>query len=160
MYKATREFIAARQRQTEFRLTSPNVKRIGGGEANKCFDNAIAVVNQGKAEGIRYDALSGWLVQPYDKDRNCTAIIQHWWNVDAKGNQFDTTPSINDYEEYVLDFALYEYCRINIERIKSNVAMSLLYQDGMFSILMDEKEMIFSTVLELKTELLFKYEKN
>jgi len=158
MYKATRDFIAARQKQTEFKLTTPQVKRIGGGESNKCFENAMAVVDKGKAEGVRYVALSGWLVQPYDKEKNCTAIIQHWWNGDSAGNQFDTSPLINDNEEYVLDFALYEYSRTNFERIKSNVAMSFLYQNGKFSVLTDESEMIFVPLQELKTELLFKYE--
>jgi hypothetical protein len=158
MYRATRDFLTARQRQTEFKLITPQVKRIGGGEANKCFENAMAVVEKGKAEGVRYVALSGWLVQPYDKEKNCTAIIQHWWNGDSAGNQFDTSPLINDNEEYVLDFALYEFSRTNFERIKSNVAMSLLYQDGLFSLLKDEKEMLFVPLQELKTELLFKYE--
>jgi hypothetical protein len=159
MYRATRDFITARQRQTEFKLTTPQVKRIGGGEANKCFENAMAFVEKGKAEGVRYVALSGWLVQPYDKEKNCTAIIQHWWNGDSAGNQFDTSPLINDYEEYVLDFALYEFSRTNFERIKSNVAMSLLYQDGLFSLLKNEKEMLFVPLQELKTELLFNYER-
>lgn len=158
MYRATRDFITARQRQTEFKLTMPQVKRIGGGKANKCFENAMAVVEKGKAEGVRYVALSGWLVQPYDKEKNCTAIIQHWWNGDSAGNQFDTSPLINDNEEYVLDFALYEFSRTNFERIKSNVAMSLLYQDGLFSLLKDEKELLFLPLQEIKTELLFKYE--
>ena len=150
--------MAARQLQTEFKLSTPQVKRIGGGLPNKCFENAMAVVEKGKAEGVRYVALSGWLVQPYDKEKNCTAIIQHWWNGDSFGNQFDTSPLINDQEEYVLDFALYEFSRTNFEKIKSNVAMSLLYQDGVFSILTNEQDMSFVPMPELKTELLFKYE--
>jgi hypothetical protein len=158
MYKATRDFITARQRHSEFKLTKPQVKRIGGGEALKCFRNAMDVVQKGKLRGVQYAALSGWLVQPHDRKNNCTAIIQHWWNGDPLGNQFDTTPNIRDEEEYVLDFALYEFGRKNIERIKSNVAMSLLYQDGGFSILRDEENMIFLPIKELKTEALFKYE--
>lgn len=158
MYKATRDFLAARQRHTEFKLQTPSVKRIGGGKANKCFENAMAVVERGKAEGVRYVALSGWLVQPYDKEKNCTAIIQHWWNGDSAGNQFDTSPLINDYEEYVLDFALYEFSRTNFERIKSNVAMSLLYQDGNYELLVNEARMEFRPLPELRTEYLFRYE--
>lgn len=157
MYKATRDFIIARQRHTEFLLTTPKVKRIGGGEASQCFRNAINVVKKSKEEGVQHVALSGWLVQPYDKENNCTAIIQHWWNGDPVGNQFDTTPFIRDDEEYILDFALYEFGRINFERIESNVTMSLLYKEGDFSILTDEEKMIFMPVQELKTELLFKY---
>lgn len=158
MYKATRDFIIARQRHTEFLLTTPNVKRIGGGEALKCFENAINVVKKSKEEGVQHVALSGWLVQPYDKKNNCTAIIQHWWNGDPVGNQFDTTPFIRGDEEYVLDFALYEFGRKKINNIQSNVAYSLLYQDGRFSILKDEEKTIFLPVNELKTEILFKYQ--
>ena len=160
MYKATRDFIAARQSHTEFRLQTPTVKRIGGGEANKCFENAMAIVNQGKAEGVKYVALSGWLVQPYDKEKNCTAIIQHWWNGDESGNQFDTSPLINDNEEYVLDFALYEFIRANFEQIKSNVAMSLLYQNNQFEVLLNHETMEFRQLPALKTEFLFRYETN
>lgn len=158
MYKATRDFMIARQRHSEFKITTPHVKRIGGGETLKCFANAMDVVQKGKIEGVKYDALSGWLVQPYDKKNNCTAIIQHWWNGDPLGNQFDTTPNIRGNEEYVLDFELYEFGRKNIERIKSNVTMSLLYQDGSFSILKDEQNMVFEPIREIRTECLFKYD--
>jgi hypothetical protein len=158
MYKATRDFLAARQRHTDFKLQTPSVKRIGGGEANNCFENAMAVVERGKAEGVRYVALSGWLVQPYDKEKNCTAIIQHWWNGDSSGNQFDTTPLINDNDEYVLDFGLYEFIRANFEQVKSNVAMSLLYQNGNYDLLVNEEMMEFRPLSELRTEYLFRYE--
>jgi hypothetical protein len=160
MYKATRDFLAARQRHTEFKLQTPTVKRIGGGEANKCFENAMAVVERGKAEGVRYVALSGWLVQPYDKEKNCTAIIQHWWNGDSSGNQFDTSSLINDNEEYVLDIDLYEFIRSNFERIRSNVAMGLLYQNNKFELLINEQTMEFRQLPALKTEFLFRYEQS
>jgi hypothetical protein len=160
MYRATRDFIAARQKHTDFKLQMPSVKRIGGGEPNKCFVNAMAVVKKGKEEGLNYVALSGWLVQPYDKENNCTAIIQHWWNGDGVGKHFDTTPLINDYEEYVLDFALYEFSRTNFEQIKSNVARSLLYQNGSFEILINPETMEFMPASNLTTEVLFKYEDN
>lgn len=159
MYKATRDFIAARQKHSEFKLQTPIVKKVGGGDAGKCFQNAYAVVERGKAEGKKFVALSGWLVQAYDKEKNCTAIIQHWWNGDDKGNQFDTSPLISDSDEYVLDFALYEYSRVNFEQVKSNVAMSLLYQNGKFEVLVNEATMEFVHLPELKTELLFKHER-
>lgn len=157
MYRATRDFIEARQKQTEFKLQTPSVKRIGGGEPNKCFENAMAVVKKGKQEGLNYIALSGWLVQPYDKVNNCTAIIQHWWNGDGEGSHFDTTPLINVNEEYVLDFALYEFSRTNFGRIKSNVAKSLLYQNGRFEILLNPATMEFMEASNLTTEVLFEY---
>ena len=159
MYRATRDFMSARQKFTEFKLSIPtNVKRIGGGKANDCFGNSVAFVEEGKANGIKYVSLSGWLVQPYNKEKNSTSIIQHWWNGDSLGNHFDTSPLINDNEEYVLDFALYEYSRINFEKIKSNVAMSLLYQNGIFELLTNFETMEFQFIPELRTELLFKYE--
>jgi hypothetical protein len=158
MYRATRDFIYARQKHTEFRLQTPTVKRIGGGEPNKCFQNAMAVVDGGRSEGIRYVALSGWLVQPFDKEKNCTSIIQHWWNGDSLGNQFDTSPLTNDNEEYVLDFALYEFSRTNFDKVQSNVAMSLLYQNGQFEVLLNHEKMEFKHLSELKTEFLFRYE--
>lgn len=159
MYRATREFIAARQKHSGFKLQTPIVKKIGGGEAGNCFQNSFAVVERGKAEGKKYVALSGWLVQQYDKENNCTAIIQHWWNGDDKGNQFDTSPLICDTDEYVLDLALYEYSRLNFEQVTSNVAMSLLYQNGKFEVLVNEETMEFLHLPELQTELLFQYEK-
>lgn len=158
MYKATRDFISARQKHTEFKLTTPtNVKKIEGGIANQCFLNATKIVKESKLKGEKIVALSGWLVQPYDKEKNCTAIIQHWWNGDEVGNQFDSSPLIKDNEEYVLDFALYEFSRVNIERIQSNVAMSLLYQNGKFELLINPETMEFMPIKELKTELLFRY---
>jgi len=158
MYRATRDFISARQKHSEFKLQTPTVKRIGGGESNKCFQNATTFVEKGKAEGIKYIALSGWLVQPYDEVRNCTAIIQHWWNGDSQGSQFDTTPLINDGAEYVLDFSIYEFSRVKFNEIKSNVATSLLYQNGNFELLADTESMLFLPLHELKTEAFFKYE--
>ena len=159
MYKATRDFIAERQKCTEFKLSIPSfVKKIGGGEPNKCFENSLEFVKEGKVNGIKYVCLSGWLVQPFNKEKNSTAIIQHWWNGDNQGNHYDTSPLINDNEEYVLDYALYEFSNLNIEKIKSNVAMSLLYQNGKFELLTNFKTMEFSPIKELRTELLFKYE--
>jgi len=158
MYRATREFIQARQKHTDFRLSIiSNVRKVGGGKANKCFENSCAYTKASKLNGDKIVSLSGWLVQPYDKEKNCTAIIQHWWNGDVNGNHYDTSPLIGNDEEYVLDFALYEYSRINIEKIKSNVAMSLLYQDGEFSLLTDPDTMKFVETADLKTELLFNY---
>ena len=101
--------------------------------------------------------MSGWLVQPYDKEKNCTAIIQHWWNVDSTGRHFDTSPFVATGEEYVMDFDLYEFSREHFERIKSNVTMSLLLKNGKFSILTDADSMRFTDVSELRTELFFNY---
>lgn len=153
MYKATRAFINARQKYTDFNLVTPSkVTNIPIGQPNKCFTNAYKFAEEETAKGNKMRCLSGWLVQPYDPRSNSTAIIQHWWNGDLNGNHFDTTPNVNSSEQYILDFGLYEYCRLNFEKITSNVAMSLMYQDNKFHLLIDEERMNFLEINELKTE--------
>ena len=119
-----------------------NVKRIGGGKPNKCFDNAYEQKVKAKNEGKDVMCISGWLVQPYNLKTRSVAIIQHWWNVDENQNHFDTTPIRSD-EEYILDFELYEFARINHDLISSNIGRSLLYQNGKFELLIDEEKMLF-----------------
>ena len=46
-------------------------------------------------------------------------------------------------EEYILDFELYEFARINHDLISSNIGRSLLYQNGKFELLIDEEKMLF-----------------
>jgi len=159
MYKATRDFINARQKHTDFKLVIPSkVTQIPVGAPNKCFSNAWKFAEQESAKGNKMRCLSGWLVQPYDVKTNSTAIIQHWWNGDLMGNQFDTTPNIDKNEEYVLDFALYDFCHLNFEKITTNVAMSLLYQNSKYQLLVNEDEMEFVDIKELKTEYLYLHE--
>jgi len=161
MFKATRDFIKARHKFTQYTpYVRTDVKRIGGGEANKCFENSCAQRDKSIGTDTKVVCMSGWLVQPYNKLTNSTAILQHWWNVDGTGKHFDTSPLINDNEEYVLDFAIYEFGRIHFDNIKSNVTMSLLYQDGKFSVLKDSITMDFEPIAELRTELLFDYLKS
>lgn len=156
MYKSTREFIRARQKHTTFKMVIPSrVTQVPVGEPNKCFSNAWKFAELETAKGNKMRCLSGWLVQPYDVKTNSTAIIQHWWNGDLKGNQFDTTPNIDENEEYVLDFGLYKFCLLNFEKITTNVAMSLLYQNGKYQLLVNEEEMEFIDIDELKTEYLY-----
>ena len=159
MYKVTRELIKSRQLFSKYQLTFRNdVVRIGGGEANNCFDNSYAVAQSSKGTDNEVKCMSGWIVQPFNKSQNSTAIIQHWWTVDSTGRHFDTTPQLAVGGEYVLDFDLYEFSRENYERIKSNVAMSLLYENGKFKVQVDRTDMLFVDIDELRTELLFKYE--
>jgi hypothetical protein len=158
MFKATRDFITARQKFTKYKLIAlNNVKLVGGGEANKCLENATDIVEAGKAKGIAYYAISGWIVQRFNKEQNHTGIIQHWWNRDSEGNYFDTTPAYSFEGEYVIDLALYEYSRLNLEKIRSNVGYSLLYKNGKFELLRDDKNMIFEDIPDLRTELLFEH---
>ena len=100
--------------------------------------------------------ISGWLVQPYNLKTRSVAIIQHWWNVDENQNHFDTTPIRSD-EEYILDFELYEFARINHDLISSNIGRSLLYQNGKFELLIDEEKMLFLEIDLLLTQRFFRY---
>ena len=157
MYKASREFIKARQKYSKYKLmVLENVKRIGGGKPNKCFDNAYEQKVKAKNEGKDVMCISGWLVQPYNLKTRSVAIIQHWWNVDENQNHFDTTPIRSD-EEYILDFELYEFARINHDLISSNIGRSLLYQNGKFELLIDEEKMLFLEIDLLLTQRFFRY---
>ena len=156
MKKVTREFIKTRQKYTgDFLIKQIEyVRRVGGGEINKCYENAYQVKN---AIGGSCIMMSGWLVEPYNAKVNCTAIIQHWWNADKNGNHIDSTPHIVDGSEYVQDFALYQYCIENDDKLKSHVCNSLMYQEGKFSLLYDVENMEFEKLDELTTEKLYAY---
>jgi hypothetical protein len=71
-------------------------------------------------------------------------------------NHFDSTPTRSD-EEYVLDFDLYEFARINHDLISSNIGRSLLYQNGKFELLIDEEKMLFLEMDLLLTQRFFRY---
>ena len=156
MKKVTREFIKTRQKYTgDFLIKQIEyVRRVGGGEINKCYENAYQVKSQ---MGNGCIMMSGWLVEPYNAKVNCTAIIQHWWNADKNENHFDSTPHIVDGSEYVQDFALYQYCIENDDKLKSHVCNSLMYQEGKFSLLYDVENMEFEKLDELTTEKLYAY---
>ncbi len=158
MYKTTREFIAARQPHSERKVyLLQGVDKVGGGEPNSCFQNAYRINQESKGTANEIACISGWLVMPYDAKNKCAAIIQHWWNCDSRGRHFDTSPHLNESQEYVFDFDIYESCRKNSELIRSNVGYSLMYQDGKFFLLKNERQMLFEEISDLRTELLLKY---
>jgi len=128
MYKATRELIKARQPHTDYVVEVVSVKQIGGGIANKCFQNATD--DEILAQGNK--VVSGWVVNPYDSLRNSTAIIQHWWNIDKDGNYFDITPSLHKNLEYVIDTEIADYGQDNFDKLNNLVALSLLLKDNKF----------------------------
>lgn len=158
MYKATRDFIKAREKHCQSSLVVPtHVEKLGTGEPYKCFENSKAFVAEKKANGENFISLSGWLIKPFDKISNSTEIIQHWWAGDEKGKQYDTSPYISNNEEYVIDFNINNFAHANYEKIKSCVAMSLLYKDGKYYLLKNVENMELEEIKELKTESLFKY---
>lgn len=128
MYKATRELIKARQPYTDYIVEVVAVKKIGGGVANECHENSANEVEK----GVDAKAVSGWLVNPFDKNTNSTAIIQHWWNIDVHGVFYDTTPGIDDELQYVIDIEIAAYGNQATEELDDYVAASLLLQDGKF----------------------------
>lgn len=157
MYKATNEFIKARDKFTgKFAVKHiPVVKRIGGGVANQCYTNSHNAKDEYTKGARRVVMISGWLVQPYQKESNSTAIIAHWWNADITGQHFDTTPLVDEGEQYVQDSALYQYCIENDLALSTHLAKSLLYQNDQFEVLVDFENMMFRRVDELRTEYMY-----
>jgi hypothetical protein len=155
MFKATRELIKARQPFTKYLVKCVPVSRVGGGIANKCFDNACAITGQRNGDTVA----SGWLVGKYNSELLYTEIIQHFWNVDRNGRHFDTTP-IGDMEfDYVIDSDLCEFGQKNIDSITSCVASSLLLRNGkFFAVDMLDSQPAARIINSLETNNLFQYE--
>ena len=129
MYKATRSLITARQRYSRYVVEKlARVRQVGEGAPNDCFNNACAA--QEREAGVQ--VVSGWVVDRYNASGDFTEITQHWWNVDKKGNHFDTTPGIGVDFEYVVDVAIAEFGQKYLDQIKSCVCSSLVLQGGQF----------------------------
>lgn len=128
MYKATRSLIKERQKFSKYVVEMVNVKKVSGGKANQCFQNANSSIDRTNGVAV----VSGWLVDRYSSIYDETEIIQHWWNADKKGNHFDTTPNIGDEFEYVIDIAIAEFGMLNYDRISSCVSSSLLLRRNVF----------------------------
>jgi hypothetical protein len=128
MYKATRELIKARQIHTDYVVEVVPVKQVGGGIANQCFQNATNDEMLSKGNKV----VSGWIVNAYDRLRDTTAIIQHWWNINAEGNYFDITPGLDPNVEYVIDCEIAAFGQDNFDSLDNLVALSLLLKDGKF----------------------------
>lgn len=128
MYKATRSLIKARQPHTNYVVEVVAVKQVGGGAANQCFQNATDDSLLAKGNKV----VSGWVVNPYDKFKNSTAIVQHWWNINSDGIYFDTTLSGSVDLEYVIDSELADFGQVNLDRLSNLVALSLLLKDDSF----------------------------
>jgi hypothetical protein len=140
MYKATRDFIKARQAYSGMPIVyRSDIKNIGGGLAKRCFTNAYDIAEKSKLTNKKIICISGWIVNKFDKLNNCTAIIQHWWNMDDSGRHLE----------------IYDYSRINYEHINSNLVPSLMLQDGKYSALVNEERMSFVDLNDLRIETLF-----
>ena len=158
MYKATREFINARKKHTDSPLRLPStVRKLESGLPNQCLKNSRNFANEQKALGNEVIMISGWIVHPYDKVSESTEIVQHWWNSDSKGNNFDTTPCVSDELEYVIDFDINNFAYTHSDKLQSHVGMSLLYKNGKFFQLKNAQSMQLEEIKELKTELFFRF---
>ncbi|QKM65586.1 hypothetical protein DCO17_10255 [Polynucleobacter tropicus] len=154
MYKATRELIKARQPFTNYVVEVVKVKQVGGLKPNNCLNNAHSLLS--RKNGIKI--VSGWFIEPYDPlnyIHKGVEIIQHWWNVDASGQHFDTTLS-NHIGEYVVDMEIAEYAREHYDDIESTVASSLLFTNNEFmKVNLDDDEIFLSDIPSLDTENLY-----
>jgi len=138
MYRATRELIAERLKTSKFKnISVVSVKYMPIGIPNQCHQNTFEyrskdVLGTGCQRGM---PVSGWLVGEYNKQKQETEIIQHWWFMDSVTEQHvDTTP-IGTEEghkqyEYVVDLELSIWGNDNYDKIDSNVGSSLLRKDN------------------------------
>lgn len=155
MYKATREFIKARQPYTKYPVQQIfGINKIGGGIENDCFHNSYNTIDRSK--GIRI--VSGWVIGPFDAINNCAPVLQHWWNVDSTGKYLDTSPNISNNFEYVIDMALAEYGMENFDVVSAVVTKNLMYRDGDFYRVDDLDKLIFTKLNNLITASLFSFD--
>ena len=155
MMRVTRDFIKARQVHCHYLVEMKKVKPIGGGDSNKCYENAHA--HKDRAKKIRM--VFGWIVCPHDTKTNSTEIIQHCWNATDDGNHFDATfPPNASIGEYVIDMDLFDYCHKNDSILRSHLASSLLYSDGIYQAADEgtDGQMIFRSISSLSTAELYK----
>lgn len=152
MYKATRKLIQERQQYSTYVIEKVDVRNVGGGVSNACFDNSFNAIDRSKGIGV----VSGWIVGSFNKSKNSTEIVQHFWNADRAGNHFDTTPLGGDDVEYVIDVDISHYGQQHYDKIKSCVAASLLLKNDKFiAVKFDEDRLRFRDIRSLATEELF-----
>jgi hypothetical protein len=153
MFKATRDFIIARQQHAKYKLTIENVKSIGGGVKNDCFRNACKYKDRNPKSKI----VSGWMIRKFNPRTNSTAIIQHYWNVDSHGFHVDTTPLQGEVPyEYVVDMDIVIYSQLNYSQVESCVCSSLHLENGNFyTVELTENDIDLRPVKKLTTSNLF-----
>ena len=156
MYKATRDFIAARNKFTQPYGVAhiPHVKRIGGGVQHECYQNATSFMEK-NTSNENIGMWCGWLVQPFDKITNSTLILAHWWNIKKTGEHVDTTP-LNDSAEYVQDYSLQKFCVQNNGKLKTHLSHSLIFKDSKFSLITNPFTNESVLVNELSNEILYR----
>ena len=116
MKQATKRFL-------KIRGTAQHINRVeyrphSQAKQNQCYLNSVA---EYKRTGN--DIVAGWVVGDYNKEHDQTPIIFHFWNCDADGNHYDTTPEpelahvLPNNWEYVMDSAVFfeskKWCKDN-----------------------------------------------
>ena len=153
MYRATREFINARQPHTRYVLELVNVTKLHSMPANACFANATQDSLLEKGNKV----VSGWIVDRFDSRTQSTEIVQHWWNIGTDGKHFDSTTGVRPHMEYVVDSGISEYGQAMYNMLDDLVAMSLLYKQGRFwGVKQSDGALVHVPLSSLSSEELFK----
>lgn len=127
MYKITRELIKIRKPYNEF-IEHVNVKKIGGGEPRRCYENACRLND----ENPNLKIVSGWFVNKWELETNSCFIIAHYWNADEKDNFIDCSIEQETEGEYVVDGDIGIFAQNNYDNLLSSVCSSILVQNNKF----------------------------
>ena len=119
MKQATRRFLNLRKNARH--VENVDYKPHPDAKPNQCYQNASA-----EAKRTNSKIVAGWTVGDYNKEHDQTAIIFHFWNCDADGNHYDTTPEPDGADlcpmnwDYVSDETVYfdclQWCKDNDEK--------------------------------------------
>lgn len=159
MYRATREFIKARQVYAEDKLEVVKVQQTGTRETNRCFENAVSEAEENRPA---VQIVSGWVVDTFNKGMNGSAITQHYWNYNIHEDKYyDTTLEGKTQLEYVTDSDIQVFAQEIMDELDSCVAMSVFWGKngeyyGVHTDWMDRKQQLDN----LSNEELFKLNKN
>jgi hypothetical protein len=153
MYRATRDFINARQPHTRYVLEVVRVAQLHSMPANACLANATQDSLLARGNKV----VSGWIVDRFDSGTQSTEITQHWWNIDMNGKYFDVTTGVRPHMEYVVDSDISEYGQAMYHSVVDLVAMSLLYkQGGFWGVKQHDGALVHVPLSSLSNEQLFK----
>ena len=136
MKKATRIFVNL---LNDERVKSVEVKpmKFEYAKPNECFQNMMMFLDYHSDWTMH----SGWLIGDYLGERG-TAIIPHFWVVDAQRKHFDITPrNSKDTQtyEYVSDYNIAQFISKGVQlpvplKLNSNGEFSALRKDGTFEL--------------------------
>ena len=136
MKKATRIFV---NWLNDEKVKSVEVKpmKFQYAKPNECFQNMMWFLDYHSDWTMH----SGWLIGDYSGERG-TAIIPHFWVVDAQRKHFDITPrNSKDTQtyEYVSDYNIAQFISKGVQlpvplKLNSNGEFSALRKDGIFEL--------------------------